>query len=291
MPASSPTKKAPAGRTRLSIPAAAYLKDHTFNGRPVLPAVEAMELLARTVVQETPHIDVGRIQDARFDKFLPLNQAEEIELWCQWEAGEGETVVAQLKSKWRTKSGIARTLTHAQAAFGKVVDARPSIDEKAGKWRSVPIALPSPEQIYTDLVPFGPSYRNISAISSFDEQGIRAEIYAPDLGGPWRLGSPFVLDAALHAACMWGQRHAGIVAFPVGLGRRRILRPCIPGSRYTGVVRVREKEASLLVFDIGIENQNEVYEAVTSVRMRDVSGGRLKPPGWIGTGADSGAGA
>jgi len=31
------------------------------------------------------------------------------------------------------------------------------------------------------------------------------------------LGSPFPLDAAMHAACVWGQRFGGIVPFLLAL--------------------------------------------------------------------------
>jgi hypothetical protein len=276
----------------LLLPDAAYLRDHQFNGRPVLPAVETMELLAAVVAVRSPHIDVRQIQEAHFDKFLPLDTADEIELWCEWEAGKDESVVAQLKSKRRGKRGIARTLTHARMIFGSVAEASNTPDRVAATCSPAAIKPPSPERLYAELVPFGPSYRNIRAITGFDVRGIRAEIGAPALpqveGCPC-LGSPFVLDAAFHAACVWGQRHAGIVAFPVGLGRRKILRPCEAGGRYEALVSVREKDPTLLVLDITIEANGVIHEILEAVRMRDVSGGRLKPPSWIVAGVDNGA--
>jgi hypothetical protein len=203
-------------------------------------------------------------------------------------------VVAQLKSKRRGKRGIARTLTHARMIFGSVAEESKTADRMAAAACSqAAIKPPSPENIYAELVPFGPSYRNIRAITGFDGRGIRAQIAAPALppdGGCLHLGSPFVLDAAFHAACVWAQCHAGIVAFPVGVGRRKILRPCKAGGRYGAVVSVREKDPALLVFDITIEANGVIYEIVESVQMRDVSGGRLKPPSWIVAGAGSGAG-
>jgi hypothetical protein len=256
-----------------------------------------MELLAAVVAVRSPHIDLRQIHGAHFDKFLPLDTAEEIELWCEWEAGEGvatEAVVAQLKSKRRGKRGIARTLTHARMIFGSIAEESKTADRMAAAACSqAAIKPPSPENIYAELVPFGPSYRNIRAITGFDGRGIRAQIAAPALppdGGCLHLGSPFVLDAAFHAACVWAQCHAGIVAFPVGVGRRKILRPCKAGGRYGAVVSVREKDPALLVFDITIEANGVIYEIVESVQMRDVSGGRLKPPSWIVAGAGSGAG-
>ena len=282
-------------RIPLCLPDAAYLRHHQFNGRPVLPAVEVMELLAGTVAVSLPHIDTRQVQEARFNKFLPLDVVDGFELWCELETGEDETAVARLKSKRRGRRGVARTLAHARMVFGSAA-APPPADRApvAEAFSTDAIVPPSRERIYTDLVPFGPSYRNIRAITGFDERGIRVLIAAPTLppAGTYRhLGSPFVLDAAFHAACVWGQRHTGVVPFPVGVGRRKILRPCQAGGRYGALVSVRECDPALLVFDIIIDAQEIVYEIVESVQMRDVSGGRLKPPSWILTGADSGAGA
>jgi hypothetical protein len=275
-------------RIPLEPPAAPYLRDHRFNGRPVLPAVEAMELLAAGVAAEAPSIDRLQIREARFDKFLPLDNAAAISLWCELET-EDDGVVAALRSKRRGKHGIARRLTHAEMRFGGA-DAGPGRVAKQGAGSTDAPLPPSPERIYTDLVPFGASYRNLSAITRFEREGIRAKIAAPAIKGPFHLGSPFVLDAAFHAACVWGQRYAGVVAFPVGFDRRRILRPCEAGRSYETTIRVRDETPPLLIFDIAIDNRGEICEVVTGVRMRDVSGGRLKPPNWISAGADSGAG-
>jgi len=40
------------------------------------------------------------------------------------------------------------------------------------------------------------------------------------------------LDAAVHAACCWGQRYAGIVAFPVGFAERIIYRKTKKEGKY-----------------------------------------------------------
>ena len=69
---------------------------------------------------------------------------------------------------------------------------------------------------------------------------------------PGPLGSPFPLDAAFHTACAWGQRYAGVVAFPVGLDCRRVHRPTRPGDFYQAVVMPRRTTPELLVFDLAL---------------------------------------
>jgi len=281
-------------RIPLAPPTVPYLEDHCFNGRPVLPAVEAMELLAAAVATKWPAVEAQLVTEARFDKFLPLGTGAEAALWAELEMDSkgGNRVSAALTSRRRGKAGIARTLTHAEMQFGGAGDADTMIedlDPKPGGRDYFP--PPSQDRIYAELVPFGPAYRNLESIAAWGSIGLRADVAAPKLGGPFALGSPFVLDAAFHAACVWGQRHAGMVAFPVGVGRRRILAPCRAGGRYRVDIQVRERDPALLVFDLVIADQEtgKTCEVVSGVEMRDVSGGRLKPPGWLA--ADSGAGA
>jgi hypothetical protein len=264
----------------------------------VLPAVEAMEILASRLGTALPGVDGLQIQAARFDKFLPLDKPEAMELWGELESEQEGGVRAALKSKRRGKRGIARTLTHAAMSFGGAETGPTPVVERIAD-SAEQIRSPTPQRIYTELVPFGPGYRNLRRITAFGPGGIRAQIVAPRIESPFFLGSPFVLDAAFHAACVWGQRYAGVVAFPVGLGRRRVLRPCEAGKRYEAVIRVvrvvrvigvGESGPASLRFDIAIKYQGALCEVVTAVRMKDVSGGRLKPPAWIRTGGDSGAG-
>ena len=96
------------------------------------------------------------------------------------------------------------------------------------------------------------------------------------------LGSPFPLDAAMHAACVWGQRFSGIVPFPTGFEKRIIYQKTKKKGVYLGrVVPVNIKPDSM-IFDAWIyDSDGVIYESVSGIQMRDVSQGRLKPPDWI----------
>ena len=96
------------------------------------------------------------------------------------------------------------------------------------------------------------------------------------------MGSPFPLDAAFHAACVWGQRYVQVVAFPIGIEKRVIFEPTIPGTTYLSQIVPVRKKSDLLTFDIWIYGRDgQLYEGAWGVQMRDVSAGRLKPPRWI----------
>jgi len=192
------------------------------------------------------------------------------------------------------KTPMTRIKEHVSISFPKekevLCKSPPEISEYSasafGKLRFPPedecFDIPS-DRLYSELVPFGPAYHNIKDILSVSEKGAFAKIAtttADTCSEP--LGSPFPLDAAFHAACAWGQRFSGIVAFPVAFEKRFIFRPTSPNEEYVSrIVPLRQAQIPLS-FDIWIyETGGRLCEAVLGVQMRDVSAGRMKPPGWL----------
>jgi hypothetical protein len=101
-----------------------------------------------------------------------------------------------------------------------------------------------------------------------------------DAVGP--LGSPFPFDAAMHVACAWGQRYRNIVAFPVGFDYREIIAPTRNGETYICRVFPLAEEGAALRFNVWLFGEDHrPVEIILGLKMRDISGGRLKPPAWV----------
>lgn len=270
-----------------------YLFDHRFEGRAVLPAVEAMQLLAVSARSEWPQLPLGCIRDAAFDKFLYLDDLADPKATAvisDLEFDPEGSVRAKLLTRHRSKSaGITRLKEHVRLTFGKLTDPvdTPTFDRLCELPGS--IFTVSAGRVYAELVPFGPAFQNIEDPLTVSEEGAVAHLSCPPTANASNqpLGSPFALDAAFHAACVWGQRYAGIVAFPVGFAERVVFQPARPGSRCIGrVLPLRsEGDPPVLFFDIWIYTEGgEPCERVRGLRMQDVSGGRWKPPQWVGRG-------
>jgi len=266
---------------------APYWADHRFQGRAVLPAVEAMQLLAHWTRRQYPQTDVLGIGRARFDKFLELpTSGYQVAVYCDLTDPVDGVVRAALVTKVQSKSAkITRAKIHAQVDFiGTRFKSAIPTQHPAADLTDCRYAV-DPQRLYKELVPFGPHYRNICKPLRLSPQGALADIAAPDgpdIPATMPLGSPFVLDAAFHAACVWGQRYADIVAFPVGIEERMILKPTRPGRMYVSRVFSNRTQGGLLVFDIRIFSPGgEIFEILNGVQMRDVSGGRWRPPEWI----------
>ncbi len=274
-------------RFPLNIPVPGCFADHRFEGKPVLPAVEAMESLARAADLFSSPCRVTHIENARFDRFLFIDpETRSIEASADIARTDTGDLTAALVTRTRSpKAGITRTKTHAEMTFRQSEPAPPFVPvDVAAAPEGICRKIPA-DRIYRELVPFGPAYRNIKGGLLLGADGALADIVCPepaDGEGPLRLGSPFALDAAFHAACVWGQHHHGVVAFPVAVGERRIYSPTKPGGRYFARIIPVRTSPDLLVFDIWLmDEKGRTRETARNVEMRDPSGGRLKPPDWI----------
>lgn len=268
----------------VDIPLRPYLRDHRFEGRAVYPAVEAMQILAATVKRCQPDIHVNRMTAIRFDKFLFLpSEAASIPALVEVSTHDNMDLTAALLTRTRLKkAAISRIKTHATLSLS-------NLDHEVAELPPVPAASLSgtciqisPDRIYDELVPFGRAYRNLCDKLIISPDGALAAIRSPDIEPEGPLGSPFPLDAAFHAACVWAQCYSGVVAFPVGLDCRVVVSPACPGQKYFSRFVPILKAADGLIFDIWIyDTGGRLCELAVGVRMRDVSGGRLQPPGWI----------
>ena len=280
----------------LKIEIYSYLLDHMFEGKAVLPAVEAMQILAESTQKHLSETDIRCIENAKFDKFFyiePENSPSTkpntklVKAFNEIKMNEKGGISAKLITKTKSKkAGITRVKEHAAMQFsrGKSDTKPPPLDTVSGKIKKG-FHIP-PDKLYNDLVPFGPAYHNIKDTLFVSAEGAIAEIQAPKQSTSTRLkmplGSPFPLDAAFHAACAWGQRYLAVVGFPVGFAKRMILQPTRPGKRYFCLILPVNVTTDLLVFDILLYDLNhDLFESVSGVHMKDVSAGRMKPPQWV----------
>jgi hypothetical protein len=271
-------------RTEISIPVRPWYKDHCFGGRIILAAVEAMLLLAATVKAAYPHLDVRNMQAGRFAKLLEIPpDAARLDAVVELERGEDGEVCARLLTRTRLKT-LTRMTTHCELTFAAEA-AHDKGTEKglAGPYTGAGMEV-SAEEVYRDLVPFGPAYRTLQDQLFLEAESAWGTLLAPELEqSPMnQLGSPFPLDGAMHVACVHGQRLVDFVPFPVGFAERHIANPTQPGERYRTQVQLHARTAEELVYNIRIFDQKEqVRETIKGLRMRDVSGGRIRPPAWI----------
>jgi hypothetical protein len=275
------------------IPVPAYLGDHHVSGRVVLPAVEALQILVRTLPAASG-ADPRRQEQGVFSHLLSLDPRvrEILALHELSRTADGRcrsrlvTLLSGRQATW------TRRVEHVSVFFppaGGVNEGSGNGPEPvfgAAAAGGGPVFTVSARRLYDALVPFGPAYQNVVGDVRLTPAGASAEVSGggyPEAVGT--LGSPFPLDAALHVACAWGQRYRGTVAFPVGFHRREIVIPTRAGETYRCRVVPLPEEDAVLRFDILItDGNNRSVEVIRGVAMRDISGGTRKPPAWVGEG-------
>lgn len=273
-----------------------YLRDHRYDGRIVLPAAEALQILAKSLPDDLPRCN-PRIQErGEFTHLLPLD-ADADTISAYHEIGfspNGHRLSRLTTLRTGRQTQWTRSVEHVSVCFlpfeskkGKMSSARPGSDIQRSRVEAVvkeevPFTF-SNRRLYADLVPFGPAYHNVVGEISLTGAGATATVSGGDCReavGP--LGSPFPFDAAMHVACAWGQRYRGVVAFPIGFDRREILLPTSAGETYRCRVFPLRDEGAVFRFDVWLSgNDDRPAEVILGLRMRDISGGRLKPSAWV----------
>jgi len=263
-----------------------YLLDHYLEGKAIFPAVEALIVLARAIQTVYSQSALNSLKSASFPRFLNIMQETKLQpVFIDIEDTADDEIVASLLTSIKSKTGnINRNIEHARVVFSgtESVEQRVPPFHKVGKMEGECISIPS-KTIYRELVPFGKSYQNIVGDLSVSSKGVLAYIYGGDGEADDKLlGSPFPFDAVMHAACVWGQRFAGKVFFPVGFEKRVIHQKTKKGEEYLGRAFPVNVTQDALVFDAWIyDKDDKLCESISGIQMKDVTKGRMRPPEWI----------
>jgi len=252
--------------------------DHAIQGKATVPAVLLLDLLVRQTTEQAgldPTDSPLVMRDAIFPRFLPADEVERCTFELTLEDVEGAGTRATLTSRIALAGGIGRTRTHAAITLGGSATALPA-PQVVGDFEL------TAERAYTEVIPFGPRYRNLRGPIQLGRDGGSAWVRSPEpaFPQPSRAGCPYLFDSAMHLACLWGQRYAGVVAYPTGFSARVIASPLAHGQRRCVVVP-RSIEPRALTFDLWLTDEDHrVCDAIIGLAMAPVARGQ-EPPAWI----------
>jgi hypothetical protein len=253
-----------------------HLRDHAVGGKAVVPAAELVAALADEVHAHYAACDVRAMGEARMARFLGADELERCTLTVRFEEVDGtaERIRATLCSQLLAGS-ISRIREHARVVFGvpSPIPPLPSLAEPECRVDAV--------RAYAELVPFGPWFHNLRGSLELRPEGATASLTTPAGAVPNdRIGSPFLLDAAMHLACVWGQRYAGFVAIPTGYASRTVVRAIASGPARC-VVAARDVGASELRMDLWLlDDEGRVCDATQGLTMAHQRA-MPEPPAWI----------
>jgi hypothetical protein len=274
----------------VSLPDLFEVADHAIAGSATVPAVELLDLLVTSAMVHDPHRESQGVlptrtlsmRDASFPRFLPVEEVRRctFEVTLEEEAsdpGMGTRTRATFTSRIALGGGIHRTRTHAAVTFGGPVPEIPQPPAAIAPDVELPAA-----RVYQDLIPFGPRFCNLRGLVRLGREGGMGTVRSPD---PPRsdlslAGCPYLVDSAMHLACLWGQRYAGYVAYPSGFAARVIASPIMHGQRRCIVVP-RSVGSRHMSCDLWLTDEaGRVCDAIVGLIMTPLATGAL-PPAWL----------
>jgi len=258
--------------------------DHHIAGKATVPAVELLELLARSVAEHRGWNELPRplaMTAVALPRFLPVEEVPR----CTFEvalADQAAGTRATLTSRIALAGGMRRARVHAELTLAPAAPPPPRPPPVVACDCEVPA-----ERIYRELIPFGPRYRNLRGTIRLGPAGAMGTVASPEpqRTPPPLAGCPYLLDAAMHLACVWGQRYAGYVAYPTGFAARLLLDPTPAGQRQCLVVptsvATRRLVCDLWLFD----ERGALADLVSGLAMSPLAAG-APPPAWITLGPE-----
>jgi len=261
----------------VALPDLPDVADHAIAGIATVPAVELLDLLVRTVAEQDGHAPMNLVmQQALFPRFLPVAELQRCTFEVALEA-TGLGTRATFTSRIALAGGIHRTRTHAAVTLGGPQPALPLPPTKIEHNFELPAA-----RAYQELIPFGPRYCNLRGSVWLGRDGGTGVVRSPDPPRPGlsAAGCPYLIDSAMHLACLWGQRYAGIVAYPTGFAARVITSPSMHGERRCIVVP-RTVGARHLSCDLWLTDEsNQICDTIIGLDMAPLANG-ASPPDWV----------
>lgn len=251
------------------------LGDHRIHGQAIVPAVYLLDRMLHAaaeggLVGEQP-IALG---PTTFPRFLPASEIAR----CTFDLGaesDGTSTRLVLVSKIALPNGMQRTREHAVVTLGD--QSKPPAPPEVATDFEV-----SAERLYRELIPFGPRFCNVHGNLRLGPAGAQATVRSPTpvFDNPSLAGCPYLFDSAMHLACLWGQRYAGLVAYPTGFASRTISRPIAHGER-RAVVVPRSRDARGLSFDLWLlDEDGRPCDVTSALSMAPLAHGS-PPPDWI----------
>jgi hypothetical protein len=274
----------------VSLPDLPEVADHAIAGIATVPAVELLDLLVRTVtVHDTDRESQGvlrtrtlSMREASFPRFLPVEEVQRCTFAVTLEEeasdpGLGTRTRATFTSRIALAGGIHRTRTHAAVTLGGPVPEIPQPPAAIAYDVELPAA-----RAYQDLIPFGPRFCNLRGLVRLGREGGIATVRSPEPPRPdlSPAGCPYLVDSAMHLACLWAQRYAGYVAYPTGFAARVIASPLMHGQRRCIVVP-RWVGSRHMSCDLWLTDEaDRVCDAIVGLAMAPLTTGAL-PPRWV----------
>jgi len=203
-----------------------YLKDHCLDGKPVLPLAIATELIAETVAQAWPEMEISAIRDLRLLHGVVLdNGPRSVRVAAKPPAGSA-THPASIAVEITGTTPAHRLHYRAHVELAQALSSPPTFQIAPladGGTFSMSIA-----EFYARWLFHGPMFQGVGRVNQVGSNGVTAMLATSSpaswimgaSGGRWLI-DPLTFDSALQLVVLWARKHWDMTALPNGFERYR----------------------------------------------------------------------
>ena len=228
-----------------------YLDEHMLDGKQVLPAAAALEMLAEAGRLLWPGWLVAEVREHKLMKGVEMNsKARQLRVLIHpppYGSSEGFEVTAQLQSELAP----GKMLTHYRAVLRLAQELPDAVPAERTRHAEKSLTV---TKAYDEWLFHGPRFRVIERIEGLSRHGAgaRVRISHPQ---QWLNGSaadagwvfdPALLDAAAQMAWLWSRAFRDEAALPARFGRVVRYRARFPESMHMEYERVESADPSLI---------------------------------------------
>jgi NAD(P)-dependent dehydrogenase (short-subunit alcohol dehydrogenase family) len=252
----TPTAAEPTGERIVSVeldPARhCYLDEHMLDGKQVLPAAAALEIMAESARRLWPGWQVVEVREHKLMKGVEMqSEPRRLRVFVQpppYGSSEGFEVTAQLQSELAP----GKMMTHYRAVL-RLAQSLPEV-VPAERARHTEKSL-TVTKAYDEWLFHGPRFRVIEKIEGLSREGAGARVRATrpaewlaDAGAesPEWVFDPALLDAAAQMAWLWSRAYRDESALPARFGRVVRYRDTLPAKLHMEYARIHTSDPTLI---------------------------------------------
>ncbi|MBS0432150.1 MAG: SDR family NAD(P)-dependent oxidoreductase [Proteobacteria bacterium] len=228
-----------------------YLDEHMLDGKQVLPAAAALEMMAEAGRLLWPGWRVVEVREHKLMKGVELeSKPRMLRVFVQpppYGSSEGFEVTAQLQSELAP----GRMMTHYRAVLRLAQDLPESVPMEKGRHREQSLSV---AKAYDEWLFHGPRFRVIEKIEGLSRggAGARVRVSHPSqwmadgvVATQWAF-DPALLDAAAQMAWLWSRAFREEAALPARFGRVTRHREQFPTHLHMEYERVETEDPNLI---------------------------------------------
>lgn len=243
-----------------------YLKDHAFDGIPILPMAVATELMAEAAQYLYPNLHLKSLDKLEIPAGVMFeNGARDLYISVRQSSRKMDEVSAEV---WITTSATnSRKNFHAVAMFSSVANQHTPAGSPFGlTYRELEIQdlieTPSVDFVYRNWLFHGPLFQGISKISLIGRNGISGEVLSTPIEESLKKSGrerwtvdPLMLDSAMQFAGIWARQYMDITVLPIGFSSLKFFNAPLGNSFKVHVSVPTDNKNGELLCDMAIYNE------------------------------------